>query len=277
LRMFQTQLEDSYPTYGQVPQSLKNTWFRSFTQYYNWDPEITPLVRDKFNEHASQLYSDHMYTWKQKYLQGKKPKNINEGVIEGLIPYWELPETQATSATNSKNRRSEREGRGMSTHNAGAKTIEPREEEMTIEAGGIPPNYIELIEDIHTNKKTKRVQDPKAREFLDMAKGIRDERNAKRIQLGLDPMTREDINEMVVEIAPVNKNGIFGLGKLVDRHKGCIPTPINSTLAEEVKILKEQHLEKDARLDSLQLELQTLRNILKDNFPSAFPPTQQPQ
>ncbi|CAA7015166.1 unnamed protein product [Microthlaspi erraticum] len=101
-------------------------------QFYNWDPELTPLVRSEFNAHATKLYSDHLYAWKQKYLKGKKPKNINLDVFDALKPYWDKLETQATSATNSKYRRSERDGMGMSTHNVGAQTIEAREEEMLL-------------------------------------------------------------------------------------------------------------------------------------------------
>lgn len=87
-------------------------------------------MREEFDMQATKLYSDHVYYWKQKYLQGKKPKYCNMDVFNGLQPYWELPETKATSETNSKNRKSERGGQGISTHNAGAKTIEAREEEM---------------------------------------------------------------------------------------------------------------------------------------------------
>uniref|UniRef100_A0A1J3J374 Putative transposase-like protein n=1 Tax=Noccaea caerulescens TaxID=107243 RepID=A0A1J3J374_NOCCA len=274
MKMIQTQLKDAYEKYSDIPTTVKDSWFRSFTQFYNWEPELSPLVQSEFNEQAAKLYSDHIYAWKQKYLQGKKPKNCNLDVFEALKTYWDKPETKATSETNSKNRRSERDGKGMSTHNAGAKTIEAREEEMTIEAGGVPPDYIQLIEDIHTNKKTKQIQDPKAREFVETVKNIVDERGTQRTQEGLGPLTREDINQVVIENAPINKNRTYCLGKLVDRNPTSSSLPHNSSLVEEVKILKEQHLEKDARLNSLQAKVETLTNILMENFPSSFPPTQ---
>uniref|UniRef100_A0A1J3EU99 Putative transposase-like protein n=1 Tax=Noccaea caerulescens TaxID=107243 RepID=A0A1J3EU99_NOCCA len=275
MKMFQTQLHTAYEKYSDIPQSVKESWFRSFTQFYNWEPELTPLVRSEFDSQATKLYSDHMYAWKQKYLQGKKPKNVNLDVFNALKPYWDLPETKATSETNSKNRKSDRGGRGISTHNAGAKTIEAREEEMTIEAGGVPPDYIQLIEDIHTNKKTNEIQDPKAREFVEKVKDIRDEMMTQRTQNGLGVMTREDINQMVVEQAPVSKNRTYALGKLVGRHPSITSTySMNSSLVEEVKMLKEQHLEKDTRMNSMQAQIETLQSILLEKFPSAFPQTQ---
>uniref|UniRef100_A0A1J3H1B2 Putative transposase-like protein n=1 Tax=Noccaea caerulescens TaxID=107243 RepID=A0A1J3H1B2_NOCCA len=271
-KMIQTQLPKAYETYSDMPQHLRDSWFRSFTQFYNWSPELTPLVRSEFDAQAAKLFSDQVYAWKQKYLQGKKPKNMNMDVFNGLIPHWNKPETKAISETNSKNRRS---GNVMSTHNAGAKTIEAREEEMTIEAGGVPPDYIQLIEDIHTNKKTKQIQDPKAREFVETVKNIVDEMGTQRTQEGCGPLTREDINQVVIEHVPVNKNRTYALGKLVDRNPTSSSLPHHSSLVEEVKMLKEQHLEKDARLDSLQSKVDTLTNILMENFPSSFPPTQQ--
>ncbi|WZZ87795.1 hypothetical protein YC2023_116374 [Brassica napus] len=41
-----------------------------------------------------------------------------------------------------------------------------RHERNTAERGGVPPDWLELMRDMHTNKQTGEVQDPVARELL---------------------------------------------------------------------------------------------------------------
>lgn len=76
---------------------------------------------------ALDSYSGHMYDWKQKWVNGlDKPKGMDPDVWTGLKAYWALPETQAASQTNSKNRKKNPRG----THNSGATRFRAREVNM---------------------------------------------------------------------------------------------------------------------------------------------------
>lgn len=100
-------------------------------QDWNWDPAHTEEVRTAFNVQANKQYKSNMTFWKKKWkLKKDKPTGLDENVWLGLKAYWQLDETASIAETNSQNRKSQRGGKGVSTHNCGAKTREEREIEL---------------------------------------------------------------------------------------------------------------------------------------------------
>lgn len=91
---------------------------------------MTPEVRRKFKQAAATHYSKTLNEWKQRWSKGKKPKGINDDVYKGLQEYWVKPDTKEKSMVHSQNRRSERGGKGMSVHNAGATSYYTRAEQL---------------------------------------------------------------------------------------------------------------------------------------------------
>lgn len=88
-------------------------------------------MRLEFDIQVNTSYGNHMYSWKQKWKNGKeKPKDLEEGVWRGFIRYWSMEKTKATSTQNSKNRKSQRGGKGMATHNAGSMSFKRHERKM---------------------------------------------------------------------------------------------------------------------------------------------------
>lgn len=99
-------------------------------QEYNWDPGLTRRVKIEFNQYASRYYSGRVSEWKKVWEAGKTPKNVNLTVLEGLIVHWSKPETKAQSETNSKNKRSDRGGKGAYVHNLGSTSLLSRERQL---------------------------------------------------------------------------------------------------------------------------------------------------
>jgi len=52
------------------------------------------------------------------------------GVWEQLIAHWEREDTAETSSRNSRNRKSDRGGKGMYVHNLGACSMSTKEDEL---------------------------------------------------------------------------------------------------------------------------------------------------
>lgn len=70
--------------------------------------------------------------------------------------------------------------------------------------GGIRPDYIELMEDTHTNKTTGVIQDPKAKEIIETLKKKKSERLTQLSQEGSNSsqdFTREEINRLVIQVS----------------------------------------------------------------------------
>lgn len=75
-------------------------------------------------------YTKQMNAWKTVWQKNKKPRFINGTVWEQLIAHWEKEDTAETSSRNSRNRKSDRGGKGMYVHNLGACSMSTKEDEL---------------------------------------------------------------------------------------------------------------------------------------------------
>ncbi|XP_056847837.1 uncharacterized protein LOC108839081 [Raphanus sativus] len=281
LKCFHTLLEVPYPTYAHVPLEIQKMWLRSFAQEWNWDPAITSQVRSAFDLQARKQYKSHMTEWKKNWrLKKGKPLGLNLGVWEGLQVYWQLDATASIAATNSSNRRSQRGGKGQAIHNGGAKTIEEREIEMTAERGGVPPDWLELMRDMHTNKQTGEVQDPVAREMLATLTRLKEGKEAQlqQSQLGgndgstaSNVLSREEINQMVLEHVPVKKGRRYGLGRISE---GISTSSSQSSFVQDMERMKAELVKEQAFRKALEEQLRNVTNFISNLYPSQFSATQ---
>uniref|UniRef100_A0A0D3CX84 Uncharacterized protein n=1 Tax=Brassica oleracea var. oleracea TaxID=109376 RepID=A0A0D3CX84_BRAOL len=82
--MMYSMLRRGYKTYSMMPSEEKEIWFRNFAQQFNWESGQTETVRLAFHEKVVESYTNQIYEWKQLWLKGKIPKNINTQVWEDL-------------------------------------------------------------------------------------------------------------------------------------------------------------------------------------------------
>ncbi|CAH8320847.1 unnamed protein product [Eruca vesicaria subsp. sativa] len=135
-----------------------------------------------FNLQAKKQDTSNITKWKKKWrLKKDKPLGLNQDVWDGFQAYWQLDATANIASNNSLNRKSKRGGKGEAVHNGGAKTREQREIEMwkTAERGGVRPDWLDLMRDMHTNKQTGEVQDPVARELLATLTKLKEDKEAE--------------------------------------------------------------------------------------------------
>ncbi|CDY24872.1 BnaA03g59760D [Brassica napus] len=92
-------LPKGWPTYAEIPPRYRDLWFRQFAQEYNWDSGLTGRVKISFDRYATRYYSGRI-------------------------------KTKAQSETNSKNKRSDRGGKGAYVHNLGSTSLLSREREL---------------------------------------------------------------------------------------------------------------------------------------------------
>uniref|UniRef100_A0A0D3AQQ0 Uncharacterized protein n=2 Tax=Brassica oleracea var. oleracea TaxID=109376 RepID=A0A0D3AQQ0_BRAOL len=137
-------------------------------QEFTWESGLTETVRQKFNEKAMDSYMKQINTWKTVWQNNKRPRYINETVWEQLIVHWEKDDTAATSRKNSKNRKSDRGGKGMYVHNLGACSMSSKEDQLIEANDGNPVDRLQLIKEAHTNKKTSQIQDAVIRSVVDL-------------------------------------------------------------------------------------------------------------
>lgn len=74
----------------------------------------------------------------------------------------------------------------------------------------MPPDWLELMRDMHTNKQTGEVQDPVARELLATLSKLKEDKEAQLQQshqlsandgsTASNMLSREEINQLVLEV-----------------------------------------------------------------------------
>ncbi|CAN6995967.1 unnamed protein product, partial [Brassica oleracea var. botrytis] len=75
---------------------------------------------------------------------------------EELIVHWGKPETKAQSETNSKNKRSDRGGKGAYVHNLGSTSLLSRERQLIVANGGNPVDAFALLKSAHTLQENSK-------------------------------------------------------------------------------------------------------------------------
>ncbi|XP_010414897.1 PREDICTED: uncharacterized protein LOC104700973 [Camelina sativa] len=203
-----------------MPSDDCDLWLKQFAQDFTWEPQLTSRVRREFDKEAATQYSNTLCEWKKKWKKGETPKGINEKVYEGLQEYWAQSKTKETATQKSKNQNSNRGGKGRATHNSGSTSHYTRGKQLT-KRDGVAPDHLTLMEDTHTNKKTKQIQDPLAKEVIENSRKRMEEFRLSQPSADGNgsptPIPAEMINQFVLEETPQTKGRIFGLGNVAKR------------------------------------------------------------
>ncbi|XP_010450180.1 PREDICTED: uncharacterized protein LOC104732344 [Camelina sativa] len=127
------------------------------------------------------------------------------------------------------------------------------------------------MEDTHTNKKTKQIQDPLAKEVIENSRKRMEEFRLSQPSADGDglptPIPAEMINKFVLEETPQTKGRIFGLGKVAKRLRTS-SSPIDERNPELLRVLQE----KDERIEALEkmMEKENEKNKLRDEELASF-------
>uniref|UniRef100_A0A0D3CEU0 Uncharacterized protein n=1 Tax=Brassica oleracea var. oleracea TaxID=109376 RepID=A0A0D3CEU0_BRAOL len=262
-QMMYSMLRFGYPKWSVIPSDERELWFRQFAQEFNWHSDLTETVRKKFNEKAMDSYTKQINAWKTVWQKNKKPRFINGGVWEQLIAHWEREDTAETSSRNSRNRKSDRGGKGMYVHNLGACSMSTKEDELIEANDGNPVDRLQLIKVAHTNKTTGQIQDPVIRGVVDLVEAeivsqsqpLSDDGDSTRASTNLSLL---QINEMVEKAVPKRKGGrLVGLA----RRASSYPASSSQAPYADPMILEELH-DKDERIGALEEQNTT---ILSEN------------
>ncbi|KAG5388667.1 hypothetical protein IGI04_030208, partial [Brassica rapa subsp. trilocularis] len=293
LKCFHSLLELPYPTYAHVPLEIQKMWLRSFAQDWNWDPAFTNDVRTAFNLQARKQYTSNVTEWKKKWrLKKDKPICLNQDVWDGFKAYWQLDATAHIAATSSVNRRSKRGGKGEAVHNGGAKTREEHEIEMTAERGGVPPDWLELMRDMHTNKQTGEVQDPVARELLATLSKLKEDKEAQLQQshqlsandgsTTSNMLSREEINQLVLEACllyvnvPIKKGRRYGIGRTSEAISTSSSqlSVSSSSIVQYMERMKTELDEERSKRQAIEEQLRSVTAFISNLYPEQFSATQ---
>ncbi|KAL0898184.1 hypothetical protein Bca101_082145 [Brassica carinata] len=276
LRMEYNMLKVGYPTYYDIPDTERDVWFRQFAQEFTWDSALTKQMEISFHRNAAHHYFGRLNEWKQKWEVNEVPKNINSKVWEDLLGHWAKDETKSQSATNSKNRRSDRCGKGVFVHNLGSTSLPTRELQLIKENGGNPIDDLTLLKSAYSNKKTGEIQDPLIKDFINLVETQAEEIRSSQASMGEDEtsassnsLTMEQLNSLVLETVPRKKGRYVGLARSIggasSSSTGHGYPPVEDLMQQiknkdmEIEFLKNDNAE-------IRVELNQNKAALEDNM-----------
>ncbi|CAN8242742.1 unnamed protein product [Cochlearia groenlandica] len=284
LKCIHGMLPAPYPKYRDFPAELREIWFRSFAQEFNWEPQLTSQIQEEFDKACATSYSNHMFEWKEKWrLGGEKPSFLNPSVWDGFKNYWTTEAAGKKAKRNATNRRG---GDGSiekapPTHNAGANTFEQISDVMRVREGGHEPHWLKVMETTHTNKKTGEII-PKVRNVVERVQTkVTQLTQSSDESTSSNTLTNSEINRLVLEETPMYRGKPYGLGTLPESQETSLPYVPNTdpSLLLEISELKDAlrnaNKEKDEAIEKIRQEtsaqIQKMNEYLMNRFPD-YPP-----
>ncbi|CAL9222345.1 unnamed protein product [Arabidopsis halleri] len=135
--------------------------------------------------------------------------------------------------------------------------------------GGVEPDFVEVIEDTHTNKKTGKIQDGYIAGLIETLKKRKTECLTQLSQnddgsSSSNVFVREKINRMVLEETPLKRGRVVGLGSLNQSNGYSYSGPSRNS-----KIFAELE-EKDKEILALKEQNKKILDFMRSKF-SDFP------
>ncbi|KAG2270357.1 hypothetical protein Bca52824_064912 [Brassica carinata] len=155
-----------------------------------------------------------------------------------------------------------------------------RHERNTAERGGVPPDWLELMRDMHTNKQTGEVQDPVARELLATLSKLKGGKEAQLQQSQLSAndgstasnmLSREEINQLVLE-----KGRRYGIGRTSEAisTSSSQHSVSSSSILQYMDRMKTELDEERTKRRAIEEELRRVTVFISNLCPEQFSATQ---
>ncbi|XP_010451835.1 PREDICTED: uncharacterized protein LOC104734025 [Camelina sativa] len=235
-----------------VPQNKKDEWWQDFVQNYYWDKVHHNLVYSKWKTEVLDSVCDWISSKKRDNI---KPKYISQVDWDWMVVNWATEEMVEKSKTNTKNRLSNPDGKGIHKHCAGPVAFANIEYNLKLKSGKDEPvPYTDLLRQTHMRKD---------RTYVDYrAKSIVEEVELTVSQLEAAdgsplPSHTHLINQTFLEINKPKKGCNYGLGSAQD--KDVSPNETSHLT---------RNLDVDMRLSSLETNVEAVKAdlaMLKEN------------
>nr|VDD51383.1 unnamed protein product [Brassica oleracea] len=134
--------------------------------------------------------------------------------------HWMKQETIDKLFKNSANCMSDRTGKGVYVHNIGACSIFSKEHQLVEENHGNHVDYLDVMKQAYTNKKTGEIQNIVIKDVVDLVETQKEAYLASQQPISDDEssaasanLTRIQVNQMVEEAVTKKKDRLVGLAR----------------------------------------------------------------
>ncbi|AEE82351.1 hypothetical protein [Arabidopsis thaliana] len=240
LRMLHGMLKHPYPTYNDMPRNNQEIWFRTFalgscphTLWPCWVSQVCCIKIFRPHEHLERKVGSRRVS---KRLEPRHMASLQRVLsVAGDCLYRE--NQLKISEKRMWWQRYDGAQCGFDELLKPYKRIENN--------GGVEPDFVEIIEDTHTNKKAGLIQDGYIAGLVETQLPQNDDGSSPS-----NVQTREKINRMVFEEIPPNRGRVIELGSLNQstRYFYAGPSRDSDIFAEleekdkEILVLKEQNM-----------------------------------
>ncbi|GKA66411.1 transposase, Ptta/En/Spm, partial [Tanacetum coccineum] len=164
IRLFKTMFKGAYATWTKVPQDHRDRRFNHFGTFYRWEDAESNQIRDAWESHMKNRYSDIMRSVRKAAMKAIKvndnvdigrissnrPNWIGENDWQPMVNVWDTDEWRLKSKTAKENRDKSKSGK----HTAGSRSFLHTKIVMEKKKGR-KVKLVELHTAVHTKKGTK--------------------------------------------------------------------------------------------------------------------------
>ncbi|KAI5683186.1 hypothetical protein M9H77_04414 [Catharanthus roseus] len=124
---------DAHPSFGKVPDRIKNMWYTKFRKRYRWDPMHESAIWDAWQKRASLRYKDLIY---EVRVDGYQPDWMTTAQYTNICYEWGLEVYKKRQEVAQQNRLQGRVGQGPASTPAGLGLLSMREDRRGLRTGG---------------------------------------------------------------------------------------------------------------------------------------------
>nr|VDD60777.1 unnamed protein product [Brassica oleracea] len=210
-RAFSNDFDGAWWNLSEVPPEQQDMWWSDFVYY--WDSDHHNLVKALWTKQLRRMISNNISKGK---TNNKKPNFVSDNNWKLMWRHWNTPQALHVSNTNSKNRKSERDGDGIHQHISGSKSYAKVKYEMMMELGE-EPAITYLVRKAHT-KSDGTFVDKRAHRIIEEVESIvvsehpnTDETDSQgsNSEASITPLMRD---EAFYKVVKPHKGRLFGLG-----------------------------------------------------------------
>ncbi|KAF2567400.1 hypothetical protein F2Q68_00024330 [Brassica cretica] len=210
-RAFSNDFDGAWWNLSEVPPEQQDKWWSDFVQKYYWDSDHHNLVKVLWTKQLRRMISNNISKGK---TNNKKPNFVSDNNWKLMWRHWNTPQALHVSNTNSKNRKSERDGDGIHQHISGSKSYAKMMEL------GEEPAITDLVRKTHMKKH------PSTDET---------DSQGSNSEASIIPLMRD---EAFYKVVKPHKDGLFGLGTAQMENYDHIAPP-SVVLTRQAQLEKE--------------------------------------
>lgn len=269
VKIMTSKFDEPWKTWKQVPQGVRDLWFKEFQKAYQWHPQHSVQIRKNFETRGGNRLKDMFNLARQNNM---RPPWMTENIWNTLQNYWKSPEFKEKSEQAKKNRSSDVDGLGTSLHTGGSIPMTEHKRRLEIREGKEVMD-VDLFLATHQKKDKSWVDNRSAKTYEKWANTWKDvEMSQESEELSSQNSVKLTQDQVWARDNRTKRGTIYGIGGEGGKYKSATSQCFSKSsyimeeqserekkTTEEIEALKEENSSMKAQMDVMMKMLNDLQ------------------